>query len=237
VVLANACTSKPFVDTDDEAIDNGGMHPRNPLEPSKLAIPLHILALRRLASKIVKKVYSEGKNSHRSLEERVEIVQSLHKELIEWRRNMPFPIQEVHPQVPHLSGSWFDFNYYTHLAMLYRPSPLLPTLDQPRVKILAMAAAMSIREAVNMHRQQRFAYNWLNLLSVYTSTLSLIYAVTTQPDNLIDVLKETKAIDDLELAISIFDTLGVKFTAAKKIRRMVEEIVKRYKDLSFSGQN
>lgn len=211
------------------------MHPPNPLEVSTLAIPLHILALRRLASKIVKNVYSEGKGPRASLQDRLEVIQSIHKELIDWRRNMPFPLPEVHPQVPHLSSSWFDFNYYTHLAMLYRPSPLLPTLDQPRVKILAMAAAMSIREAVNMHRQQRFAYNWLNLLSLYTSTLSLIYAVTTQPDNLIDVLKETKAIEDLKLAIAIFDTLSVKFSAAKKIGRMVEEIVKRYEDLYCPG--
>jgi len=211
------------------------MQSQNPLQPSQMAIPLHILALRRLASKIVKRVYSQGKDTHGSLEERVEIIRSLHKELIDWRRNMPFPLQDVHPQVPHFSSSWFDFNYHTHLAMLYRPSPLLPTPDQSRVKILATAASMSIREAVNMHRQHRFAYNWLNLLSVYTSTISLIYAVTTQPENLIDVLKETKAIDDLELAIVIFDTLSVKFAAAKKIRQMVEEIVKRYQDLYLTG--
>jgi len=230
---ANVYSPKPFADTDDETIESGGLHSQNPLHPSQMAIPLHILALRRLASKIIKKVYSASKDNHQSLEERVGIIQSLHKELIDWRRNMPFPLQDVHPQVPHLSSSWFDFNYHTHLAMLYRPSPLLPTLDESRVKTLAMAAAMSIREAVNMHRQHRFAYNWLNLLSVYTSTLSLIYAVTTRPDNLIDVLKETKAIDDLKLAIVIFDTLSVKFAAAKKIRRMVDEIVKRYEGLSF----
>jgi hypothetical protein len=231
LIYANYTVVKPFADIDDDSIERGNSSTQNSLEPSQLAIPLHILALRRLASKIVKKVYSEGKGAQGTLQDRLDVVQSLHKELIEWRRNMPFPLPEVHPQVPHLSSSWFDYNYYTHLALLYRPSPLLPTLDHPRVKTLAMAAAMSIREAVNMHRQQRFAYNWLNLLAVYTSTLSLIYAVTTQPDNLIDVLKETKAIDDLELAITIFDTLSVKFTAAKKIKRMVEEIVKRYKEL------
>jgi hypothetical protein len=83
-----------------------------------------------------------------------------------------------------------------------------------------------------MHRQCQFAYNWLNLLSVFTSTLSLIYAITAQPDDLVRVLRETKAIDDLESAMQLFDTLSSKFAAAKKIQRMVQQIVGRYRELS-----
>jgi hypothetical protein len=168
------------------------------------------------------------------MEEREEIVGSIHKELIEWRRNMPFPLPSVNAHVPHLTSNWYDFNYYTHLAMLYRPTPLLPTLDQRRIMILTDAASMSLRQAASMHRQQRLAYNWLNLLTIFTATLSLVYAITAQPDNLLTVLKETKATQDLELAIELFDTLAAKFSTAKKVSKMVNEIVRKYRDIEGS---
>jgi hypothetical protein len=104
-------------------------------------------------------------------------------------------------------------------------------MDNKRVEILQDAASMSLRLASGMHRQRRFAYNWLNLLSVFTSTLSLIYATTVQPKDLSKALKETRAIEDLDLAIELLGTLGVKFPAANNIRGMVTEILDRYKHL------
>jgi hypothetical protein len=222
--------SKAFSDVDDENITPEGILPQNSLEPSSMAIPLHILSLRRIASKIAKNVYSKTLK----VENREDVIRDLHKELIDWRRNMPFPLPDLHANVPHYCSSWYDLNFYVHLAMLYRPSPLFPTLDQARVKILAEAASMSIRQASNMHRQRRFAYNWLNLLSVYTAALSLIYAVTAQPDSLVSVLRESRAIDDLELVLELFDTLSFKFKAVKNIRNMIQEILTRYKELSSS---
>lgn len=165
------------------------------------------------------------------MEEREGIIHSLHKELIDWRRNMPFPLPDISDRVPHFTTNWYDFNYYTHVALLYRPSPLFPIVNDKNVKILEDAASMSLRQAFNIHRQQRFAYNWLNLLALFTSTLSLIYAITVQPCDLATALKETRAIDDLDLSIELFDTFGIKFSAATKIRSMVAEVSKRYKDL------
>lgn len=221
----------PFVAVDEENIPADGFKSQNTLQPSALAIPLHILALRKIASKIQRIVYCSTTARNRSPEERATIIQVLHKELIEWRRNMPFPLPDSHPQVPQMSTSWYDFNFYTHLTFLYRPSPLSPTLDEQRVKILADAASMSIRQALNMHRQQRFAYNWLNLLSVFTVTLSLVYATTASPHSLASVLKGSKAIQDLEAAMELFDIMSVKFPAAKKIGGMVQQIVIRYRDI------
>ncbi|KAM0809246.1 putative Fungal-specific transcription factor domain-containing protein [Seiridium cardinale] len=224
-------TLMPFADADDENIHADGIHPGDPFKPSLMVVPLHILRLRKIASNIAKSVYSNPNSSTMTTDQCNEVIRTLHKDLIDWRRAMPFPLPDSHPRVPHLSSSWFDFNYYTHLAMLYRPTPLLPTLDQSRVETLANAASMAIREAVNMHRQRRLAYNWLNLLSIFKSTLSLIYAITAQPDNLATVLTETKAIDDLELAVELFDTLSGKFVAARKIQRMFEKVVIKYKEL------
>lgn len=215
------------IDEKSEAV----LDAQNTLQPSLLAVPLHILGLRRIASKISKMVYSANTAAGKSLEEREEIIRLLHQELVHWRRTMPFPLPDIHPHVPHLCSSWYDFNFYTHLTMLYRPSPLSPTLNQARVKILLEAATMSIRQAMNMHRQQRFAYNWLNLLAIFTSSLSLIYAITAQPNSLVDVLKETQVVQELESAMEILESLGIKYAAAKKIRHMIGEVVERYQEL------
>ncbi|RFU28891.1 hypothetical protein B7463_g7448, partial [Scytalidium lignicola] len=193
---------EPFADADDENIKPDKIIPQGLLQPSSMAVPLHILALRRIASEIGEKVYSSNKTRSLSPEQRDQIIQDIHKKLIEWRRSMPFPLPDSQSRVPHLITSWFDLNYYTHVTMLYRPSPLCPTLDIAKIKILAEASAMSIRQATNMHHQQRFAYNWLNLFGVFTSSLTLMYSITVQPD-LTSVLSQTDALNDLELAMEL----------------------------------
>ncbi|CAK7206100.1 hypothetical protein SEUCBS139899_008883 [Sporothrix eucalyptigena] len=222
------------------------------LQPSMLSVPLHILALRRIASRIARQVYSPSASrlaaaiakaandptaasSTSPSTSREAILTTLHQELVDWRRTMPFPLPDLDSRVPHLSSTWYDFNYYTHLASLYRPSPLFPVMDTQRIKILANAAAMALRHAYSLHQQQRLAYNWLNFLSIFTVSLSLIYATTAQPANLAAVLRQTRAINDLELAVELFEKLSVKFAAARKIRGMVAEIVARYRDVRGAG--
>lgn len=90
---------------------------------------------------------------------------------------------------------------------------------------------MALRQGYSLHKMGRFAYNWLNLLSVFTSSLSLIYATTVQPEDLVTVLKGNRTISDLELALEMFDTLSLKFAAANSICKMVADVWQRYKDL------
>ena len=194
-----------------------------------MAVPLHILALRRIASDTHSLVHSIKSRQPANQAVKDEVIQALHRRLIEWRRSMPFPLPDLQSNVPHLSTSWFDLNYYTHVSMLYRPSPLCPTLDIPKVTILAEASAMAIRQAINMHRQRRFSYNWLNLFGVFNSSISLMYATTAQPDNLSSVLERTKAVSDLELAVELLETFGRKFPSAKKIQSMVQEVLARFR--------
>ncbi|KAK2810452.1 hypothetical protein FQN50_002941 [Emmonsiellopsis sp. PD_5] len=214
-----------FSDVDDEQIHPDGIIPSNRLEPSSMAVPLHILGLRNIASDIGNRVHSIKGSQEQSPEEKEQTIQSIHKRLIEWRRSMPFPLPDLQQKVPHLCTSWFDFNYYTHVIMLYRPSPLYRTLNLPKVRILADASAMAIRQAISMHRQNRFSYNWLNLLAVFNSALSLMFSTTAQPDQLSLVLERTNAIDDLELAIELLEAFDKKFPSAKKIQRMIQVVV------------
>jgi hypothetical protein len=125
---------QPFQDVDDEFIHADSISPQNPLQPSLMAVPLHILSLRRIAGNISRKVYGNVKNANLTLPEREAIIASLHQELLDWRRSMPFPLPDVNESVPHLNTTWYDFNYYTHLAMIYRPSPLFPVSDLKRIK-------------------------------------------------------------------------------------------------------
>jgi hypothetical protein len=200
-------------------------------QPSPLAVPLHILALRRIASKISRNVYTARASAGKTDEEREAILASLHQELLAWRRNTPFPLPNFGVNVPHLTTTWYDFNFYSHLAMIYRPSPLCPRSDVRRIKILETAASMSIRQAYSMHQQRSLAYNWLNFLALFTSTLSLVYAVTAQPEELVVVLRQTRAIQDLDLVLQLFDTFGQKFLAATKISNMIQEISRTYKSI------
>ncbi|KAI0893766.1 fungal-specific transcription factor domain-containing protein [Annulohypoxylon nitens] len=222
---------EPFIDVDDDEIDDIEARGRDRLEPSILSVPRHILHLRRIASKISRQVYGNQATIRANTPHREDIIHSLHKELIDWRRNTPFPLPDVHPRVPHLCSNWYDFNYYTHMAMLYRPSPLFPTLDQVMVKKLANAASMSIRQAYTMHRQKRFAYNWLNLLSLFMSTISLIYASTAQPQELVSYLQKAQVIDDLELVLQLFEKLNGKFPGAKNIQCIIDRVLRRYKEM------
>ncbi|KAI0151804.1 fungal-specific transcription factor domain-containing protein [Xylariaceae sp. FL1272] len=229
----------PFAGVDEDNITSTEIRPQPGLQLSLITVPLHILALRRIASKIASQVYSPRASTSLAVKEREAMIHALHEELITWRRNMPFPLPQdsvCFSRVPQLSNSWYDFNYYTHVAMLYRPSPLLPTSSPERLQTLRQMTSMALRTAMTMHQQQRLAYNWLNFLGLYTVSLSLIYSITAQPDNLVSVLQQSRGCEDLECAVNLFDTLAVKFRAAKRVSRMVQDIVQRYRRLCVSAE-
>lgn len=197
------------------------------LSLSAMAVPLHILRLRKIAGEIFQEVYT-NKNCHLSMIERDRITATLHEKLINWRRTMPFPLPESQvPRVPQLSTTWFDLNYHNHIVLLYRPSPLFPVLNLEKVTLLAGASAMAIRHAATMHRQQTFAFNWLNLFSMFTSMVALVYSVTAQPEPLPSYLLRSEALSDLRLAADLLRTFEGKFPAAWKCREMLEDVINR----------
>ncbi|KAJ5100626.1 hypothetical protein N7456_006678 [Penicillium angulare] len=225
-------TVESFANADDENIKPDGITPSDALEPSTMAVPLHILALRKIASEIGALVHSAKFNEQQNQEARNRNIQDLHKRLVDWRKNMPFPLPDLQSKVPHLCTSWFDLNYYTHIIMLYRPSPKCPNLDGSKMKILADASSMAIRQAVNMHRQNRFAYNWLNLVAIFNSALSLMYTSTAQANEFCMVISHARAISDLELAVDLLCSFEEKFPSAKKIRNIIETVTTKLRTAS-----
>ncbi|KAF2461057.1 fungal-specific transcription factor domain-containing protein [Lineolata rhizophorae] len=208
-----------------QTVDPTCLH--RPLKASTLAVPLHIVNLRRIAGRIFDKVYSnKGRELQQS--EKDAILQDIHGQLIHWRRTMPFPLPQSGTfRVPHLTTAWFDLNYYNHVIMLYRPSPLCPVLTLEKVVFIAEASSMSIRQMAVMHREQSFAFNWLNLFTLFTTTLTLIYSITAQPEPLGTYLQRTSALDDLGTAVNLLQTFGVKFPSALKCRDIVKDVTER----------
>ncbi|BCR99271.1 fungal specific transcription factor domain-containing protein [Aspergillus luchuensis] len=196
----------------------------DPNHTTDLSIPLHILSLRRIASEITTALHSPTNTPN---QDRNKTLQTLHKKLLHWRRTMPFPLPPTPSPIPHLTSAWFDLNYYTHMTMLYRPSPLFPSLDEQKVKVLATAAAMAIRQAMNLHRQGRFAYNWLNLLGVFQSAVALMYATLARPDELGVVVRKSKVVEDLGLVAELLRVFGRKFGVARRLERIVGVVVGR----------
>ena len=115
------------------------------------------------------------------------------------------------------------------MTTLYRPSPLFPTLPITHVNTLAEAAACALRHANSMRLQRRLAFNWLNLLMLYNAVIALVYSVTVQPERLAESLERLHAVEDLQLAMELFEVLGDKFPAAKTIGAMVAQVVERYR--------
>ncbi|KAK0659314.1 Protein STB5 [Lasiodiplodia hormozganensis] len=216
-----------FTEVDDENILPDSILPQPPLKASEMAVPLHLLALRRIAGEIFEQVYS-NKNRYLPPADRDEILRGLHAKLVEWRRTMPFPLPQARIlQVPHTSTAWYDLNYYTHLIMLYRPSPLCPVLTLEKVHLIAEASAMAIRQIEIMHHDQRYAFNWLNLFNVFTVTLTLIYSITAQPEALSAYLQRSDALKDLERASSVLGNFATKFPTALKCRAIVHDVSQR----------
>lgn len=216
-----------FTEVDDENILPDKILPQPPLKASEMAVPLHLLALRKIAGEIFEQVYS-NKNCHLLPSDRDELLRGLHAKLVEWRRTMPFPLPQARVlQVPHTSTAWYDLNYYTHLIMLYRPSPLCPVLTLEKVHLIAEASAMAIRQIETMHHDQRYAFNWLNLFNVFTVTLTLIYSITAQPEALPAYLQRSDALVDLDRASSVLGNFAQKFPTALKCRDIVHDVSQR----------
>jgi hypothetical protein len=87
----------------NEALSPSTMLSHPSLVGADLAVPLHILALRRIGGQIFDHVYSAHRqNSGTGNED--QILSGLHSQLLEWRRTIPFPLPRCHfLQVPHTS--------------------------------------------------------------------------------------------------------------------------------------
>jgi hypothetical protein len=224
-----------FSAVDDECIFPDRILPQPQLRESDLTVPLHVLALRRIASQIFDQVYS-NRNRHLPTVDQKDIFSGLHTQLLEWRRTMPFPLPQCRSlQIPHTCTSWYDYNYYLHLIMLYRPSPLCPVLTLEKVDLIANASAMAIRHIEVMHNEERYSYNWITLFNVFSVALTLIYSITAQPDSLPIYLRRSDALSDLDRASRVLGNFAQKFPTVARCRNIVQGVSQRLRTLINSA--
>ncbi|KEF61337.1 uncharacterized protein A1O9_02903 [Exophiala aquamarina CBS 119918] len=224
-----------FSAVDDECIFLDKILPQPQLRRSDLAVPLHVLALRRIASQIFDQVYS-NRNRQLATNAQDEVFSGLHTQLLDWRRTIPFPLPQCQSlRIPHTSTSWYDYNYYLHLIMLYRPSPLCPVLTLEKVKLIADAAAMAIRHIEVMHNEQRYSYNWITLFNVFSVALTLIYSITAQPDPLTIYLGRSDALSDLQRASRVLGNFAQKFPTVVRCLSIVQGVSQRLRALMNSA--
>ncbi|KAA8897252.1 hypothetical protein TRICI_006767 [Trichomonascus ciferrii] len=180
-----------------------------------LEVTLHILKLRQIAGQILENVYTIKTASSATDQTRHSTVNHLHHQLVEWRRTMPFPLNESQfSLVPHLTTAWFDLNYYNLVIMLFRPSPLWPMPPQENIRLVADAAAMALQQFSNLCRQQKLSFNWLNLISVFTAGLTLVF-ITTQPDWQTNYLPAREVINDLKVCRDLLTKFAQRLPPAK----------------------
>lgn len=201
---------------------------------SYLDVTLHILSLRKIAGETLEEVYSINQTKDLPDEKKKEIVRSLHQRLVEWRRGMPFPLNESQfTLIPHLTTAWFDLNYYNMVIMIFRPSPLWPNPPPDHLHLVADAAAMALKQFHNMYRQQKLSFNWLNLLSVFCATLAMLFITTTRPEDWpTQFLDVDEVISNLRLSEELFDRFAVKLTPARAclsiVKKALDDIMEKH---------
>ena len=90
---------------------------------------------------------------------------------------------------------------------------------------------MFINQVVILQEQKRYAFNWLNLYTVFTATLTLIYSIVAQPQPLPTYLRRTTALEDLKIVARILAVFGQKFPSSLKCRDIVEDVIQRLEQL------
>lgn len=189
-----------------------------------LKVTLHIVKLRSIAGSILEKVYTVKRSSKVSDEQRTSMVKDLHLALIEWRRTMPFPLNESQfTLIPHLTTAWFDLNYYNLLILLFRPSPLWPEPPLEHLRTLADAAANALQQFTNLSNQQKLSFNWLNLISVFAAGLALVF-VTNKENWETALIKYDQVHGDLILAERLLEKFAMRLPPAESCGRIIHRV-------------
>ncbi|WRT64142.1 uncharacterized protein IL334_001071 [Kwoniella shivajii] len=140
----------------------------------------HIIKLRRLGGAILSTVYSvSGEQNSLPEPDRAGIIHSLHSRLDTWLSECPLPPDnnEEKGSMIHTSHSWFLLNYHQGLCLLYRPSPLYPTMTVERLTELHQASIRCVDLYIELWHEQKVSYNLINVSMQFLACISLLYCL------------------------------------------------------------
>ncbi|KXH45545.1 fungal specific transcription factor domain-containing protein [Colletotrichum salicis] len=192
---------------------------------------IHIIKLRRIQSKIHRRVYRVDKDVFSgSLEERVKLdskMGDIRAELDEWARTVPHPPKDAgtiswmyDPESAyHDSRAFFDLQYHKSVLSLF--TVLLPTLktSDSRFITTARSAACVCTAYKRLNQQKTLSYTMMALHSCFIAGLTLVYCLWRDRSLFsYDTLEATRACSQ---SLTIF---GEKFPGAIKYRDIFDAL-------------
>ncbi|OHF04186.1 fungal specific transcription factor domain-containing protein [Colletotrichum orchidophilum] len=192
---------------------------------------IHIIKLRRMQSKIHRRVYRVDKDVFSgSPEERARLdskMGAIRAELDEWVRTVPHPPKDAgtiswmyDPESAyHDSRDFFNLQYHKSVLSLF--TVLLPTLDTADSKFLttARSAACVCTAYKRLNQQKTLSYTMLALHSCFIAGLTLVYCLWRDRTLFsYDTLEATRACSQ---SLTIF---GEKFHGAVKYRDIFDAL-------------
>ncbi|KAF9871117.1 C6 transcription factor [Colletotrichum karsti] len=208
-----------------------GTPPESPDAPwSNMKPFIHIIKLRRIQSRIHRRVYRVDKDVAGSPEDRAKLdtkMASILAELDDWARAIPHPPKGTKtitwmydPESSyHDSRDFFNLQYHKSVLSLF--TVLLPTLNtsDPRFLICARSAACVCTTYKRLNQQKTLSYTMMALHSCFIAGLTLVYCLWRDRSLFsYDALEATRACSQ---SLTIF---GEKWPGAVKYRDIFDAL-------------
>ncbi|KAJ6030878.1 uncharacterized protein N7446_000055 [Penicillium canescens] len=137
---------------------------------SAMTIPLQVIRLRRIFSRIYQYLYSSLPRP--SPQEAAATLGRFRQEVDDWRMAAP-----VYPSALLYSTSYYDYLYYTTLLLMYRPSPRNPTPDALSIVSCGDSSVQVIRSYWDSYSVGKLKWIWLTLSQVYFAGITILWCL------------------------------------------------------------
>ncbi|WVW82313.1 hypothetical protein I302_104319 [Kwoniella bestiolae CBS 10118] len=199
----------------------------------------HITKLRRLGGVILSTVYSvSGEQNTLPEEGRSNIIHDLHKQLDTWLAECPLsPSDDDQPQdgdsgsMIHTSYSWFLLNYQQLLCLLHRPSPLFPSMNGEKLKVLHESSLNCVELYLNLYKSNKVSYNLINISNQFLSCISLLYCLCEFDSRDKTLLENAAWKEEVKKRLEQCNELLEIFSKSLKETSKYKEIFRKLSDL------
>ncbi|CAG7942537.1 unnamed protein product [Penicillium olsonii] len=137
---------------------------------SGMTIPLQVVRLRRIFSRIYQYLYSSLPRP--PPQEVVVTLGQFRREVDDWRMAAP-----VYPSALLYSTSYYDYLYYTTLLLMYRPSPRNPTPDITSIISCGDSSLQVIRSYWDSYSIGKLKWIWLTLSQLYFAGITILWCL------------------------------------------------------------
>ncbi|KAL4986596.1 fungal-specific transcription factor domain-containing protein [Aspergillus falconensis] len=189
---------------------------------SSMTIPIQVIRLRRIFSRIYRYLYSTNQPQPTPAELSLNI-RHFRQELDDWRTTSP-----VYPPALLYSTSYFDYLHATTLLLLYRPSPRNPTPDQTSIISCGNASIAVIRSYWESYCAGKLKWIWLTLSQLYFAGITILWCLNRNFHSVNEGLAPVWEPDELMMRRAI-QAVVVILEAFGKRRAGVEKLAETFR--------